>query len=138
MAKISPERITAYYTGYLIAAIGVLLFLSNFFTFGVSMPRAIGGMALIVIGQAIAKVGAQGLAGSGMILDPEQARKDLKPYSHQTGGMIGDVLEKADLKTHLGGLGSAAPQQIVKIKCRDCGFLNEEDSKFCQECGSKI
>ena len=42
MAKISPERITAYYTGYLIAAIGVLLFLSNFFTFGVSMPRAIG------------------------------------------------------------------------------------------------
>lgn len=27
---------------------------------------------------------------------------------------------------------------VIMIKCRDCGKLNEVDSKFCQECGKKI
>ncbi|MDR0520404.1 MAG: zinc-ribbon domain-containing protein [Planctomycetaceae bacterium] len=27
---------------------------------------------------------------------------------------------------------------MIKIRCRACGKLNEEDSKFCQECGEKL
>ena len=53
-----------------------------------------------------------------------------------TGGTISDTLDKANLRDHLGGDSHA--QRVVMIKCRDCGFLNEEDSKFCQECGSAI
>ena len=48
------------------------------------------------------------------------------------GGMVKDALEEADL--NLGG----KPERVIMIKCRNCGKLNEEDSKFCQECGEKI
>jgi hypothetical protein len=41
-----------------------------------------------------------------------------------------DVLGETDVN-----LGSNAK---IMIKCRDCGQLNEEDSKFCQECGGKL
>ncbi|WP_372846460.1 zinc ribbon domain-containing protein [Pontiella sp.] len=48
------------------------------------------------------------------------------------GGMIKDVLHEADL--NLGG----KPEKIIMLKCPACGTLNEENSKFCQECGQKI
>ena len=151
MAKISAERKTAYYAGNAIALLGVILFLStfisaalnfgnfdNFEARGQSMAfRAFGGMILIIIGAVISNVGARGLAGSGVILDPEEAREDLKPYSHQAGGMLSDTLEKAELGKHLGGVASQ-PERVIMIKCRQCSFLNEEDSKFCQECGSEM
>jgi len=35
-------------------------------------------------------------------------------------------------------LGGGSPETVVKIRCRECGKLNEEDSKFCQECGKQI
>lgn len=151
MSKISAERKTAYYVGNAIALLGVILFVSVFITGALNAGnftnfegqmrssglRAISGMILIVIGAAIANIGAKGLAGSGVILDPEEAREDLKPYSHQAGGMLSDTLDKANLAEHLGAV-AAKPQQIIMIKCRACEKLNEEDSKFCQECGEKI
>jgi hypothetical protein len=91
--------------------------------------RALGGMVLLIVGGIIRGIGATGLAGSGVILDPERARQDLEPYSRMAGGMVKDALEEADL--HLGG----NPQRVIMIKCPACGKLNEEDSKFCQECG---
>jgi hypothetical protein len=33
---------------------------------------------------------------------------------------------------------SGQPQKVVMIKCPACGKLNEEDSRFCQECGRKM
>ncbi len=98
------------------------------------MFRAIGGFVLIGVGQFIRSIGACGLAGSGVILDPKQARDDLKPYSKMAGGMLGDALEASDLSEHLG----KGPERVVMIKCSDCGKLNEEDSKFCQECGGEF
>jgi hypothetical protein len=97
---ISPERQTAYYAGMIIMVIGVLLFLSVFVTqamnFGNfenfegrarwSMFRAISGMVLVVVGQLIRSIGARGMAGSGVVLNPRQAREDLQPYSKMAGG----------------------------------------------------
>jgi hypothetical protein len=99
-----------------------------------SMFRAIGGMVLIVVGQIISNIGARGLAGSGAILDPKRAREDLSPYSKMAGGMLSDALDEANLSEHLGNRG----ERVVMIKCASCGKLNEEDSKFCQECGSRL
>ena len=87
------------------------------------MFRAIGGMVLIIVGQVIASIGAKGLAGSGIKLDPEQARKDLEPYSRMAGGMVKDALEEADIN-----LGGGRSERIIMIKCRGCSKLNEEDS----------
>ena len=143
---ISGERKTAYYVGMGLMILGVILFASVFVTFAMhfgdfsnfesntasGMVRALGGMALIVVGRIVRGIGARGLAGSGAVLDPEKARQDLEPYSRMAGGMAKDALEAADVK--LGG----RQEQVVVIKCRSCGKLNEEDSKFCQECGKEL
>lgn len=144
--EISAERKTTYYIGTGIMVLGGLLFASTFVTFAVNIgnfegfvPRmrsmafcSFGGMALLFVGAMVRNVGARGLAGSGVVLDPQQARQELEPYSRMAGGMMKDVMDEADI--HLG----ASPQKVVMIKCPACGRLNEEDSRFCQECGGKL
>jgi hypothetical protein len=149
--EISDQRKTAYYLGAVISIVGLLLFLSvlvggamNFGNFDdfhgrarSSAIRAVAGMVLIITGQAIRSVGARGLAGSGVVLNPSRAREELKPYSNMAGGMLGDALDASNLSDHLGGSGGETGP-IVMIKCLSCGKLNEEDSNFCQECGASM
>lgn len=146
--KISGERKTAYYVGMTVMVVGGLMFLSVFITAAInfgdfnnfesdarsSLFRAIGGMVLIIVGGIIRGVGAAGLAGSGVVLDPEQARSELEPYSRMAGGMLKDAIDESGIKTGR----TAEPEKIIMIKCRACGKLNEEDSKFCQECGQEL
>lgn len=146
MKQISEERKTVYYSGMVLMVIGGLLFFSVFITsalnFGhfdnfadnarASAFRSVIGMVLLIIGGFIRGIGARGLAGSGVVLDPEKAREELEPYSRMAGGMVKDVLDEANV--NLGG----KPEKIVMIKCQDCGKLNAEDAKFCQECGKKM
>lgn len=145
--KISEGRKTLYYVGIVLIVAGVLLFGSTFvsaaLTFGDFTDfsertrskglRAIAGMGLILFGAVLRGIGSRGLAGSGVVLDPEQAREDLEPYSRQVGGMVKDALDAADLRP---GGGQRTP--VVMVKCRACAKLNEEDSKFCQECGKAL
>lgn len=147
MAKhISEGRRIAYYIGMGLMVLGGILFVSTFVTFAMhfgdfsnfasnaksEMLRAFGGMAFLIVGGIIRGIGAQGLAGSGVVLDPDVARQDLEPYSRMAGGMVKDALEEADV--NLG----RRPEKVIMIKCPSCGKLNEEDSKFCQECGKQI
>jgi hypothetical protein len=143
---ISDERKTAYYVGMGLQILGGLLFASTFVTglmhFGDFKDfdgqarsegfRAFGGMALLIIGGIIRGIGERGLAGSGVLLDPEKAREDLEPYSRMAGGMAKDLLEEANIK--IGG----EPVKVIMVKCRLCGGLNQESAKFCQECGAKL
>ena len=144
--RISDERKTAYYIGMALMGVGLLLFASTFVSFASNfgdftdfesrsksnMFRAFGGMALIFVGGVVRSIGARGLAGSGVVLDPEKARRELEPYSRMTGGMVKDALDEAGVD--LGARG----EKVVMIKCRSCGRLNEEDSKFCQQCGKDM
>ena len=145
--QVSGARKAAYYIGGLISVVGLLLFASIFFTMISNsddlhdrsqnmMFRAFGGMGLIVVGGIIRNLGARGLAGSGAVLDPQQARRDLEPYSRMSGGMLKDGLDEAGID--ISGERDRDPERVVVIKCRECGFLNEEDSKFCQECGEQM
>lgn len=150
--NISPERKLAYYGGMVIVIIGALTFGStfvsaalNFGNFdhfeerGKSMAlRAFGGMGMLIVGAIVMGVGARGLAGSGVVLDPKKAREELEPFSRMAGGMVKDALDEADI--HIGNRPpqDSPPQKIVMIKCPACGKLNEEDSNFCQECGQKF
>ncbi len=44
-------------------------------------------------------------------------------------GKVGDIIL----------LGSTSMPQVPQLgKCSDCGFVNNEDSKFCEECGTKL
>lgn len=144
--KISEERKTAYYVGMGLMVLGGIMFASTFVTFIAHFGdfahfesraksdaiRAFGGMALLIIGGVVRGIGARGLAGSGVILDPEKAREELEPFSRMAGGMVKDALDEADVN-----FGNKS-ERVVMIKCRSCGKLNEEDSKYCQECGTQM
>ncbi len=44
--------------------------------------------------------------------------------------VIDDVMSNFDTKS--------ANKEIIKIKCRNCGTLNDEDSTYCKSCGEKL
>lgn len=133
-----------------LSIIGGLLFVSVFFTaasnFGnfdnfnerasSEMFRAFGGMALLVIGSVLMGIGRKGLAGSGIVLDPEKARDDVEPWSRMSGGMMNDALSEVDLVQDLRK--GAGKDSIIKVRCRGCGALNDEDAKFCDQCSQPM
>jgi hypothetical protein len=151
--QISEDRKKLYNAGLVMMIVGACLFAVPFLTipiviiagmihgdpggFIILVPIAFVvafiGFGLIAGGGAMRGVAARGTAGSGLVLDPEKAREDLKPWTGMAGGMVKDVLEEADIN-----LGGSKPQQVVMIRCRHCEKLNEEDSKFCQECGEPL
>ena len=90
-------------------------------------------LVVLMVASVVKGTAAKGLAGSGVVLDPKQARKDLEPFSRQAGGMLRDALDEVGVN-----LGQAEAKDVVMIRCRECARLNEEDSKFCQECGKPI
>ena len=81
------------------------------------------------------RLGARGAAGSGILLDPDKAREDFKPYTEAAGGMINDVMENIDSIHHTE---PSERKEVVRIRCLSCGTLNEEDAKFCKSCGKTI
>ena len=120
---VSEGRKIIYYVGMAIGVAGLLCFLSIFVSIALNFGnfsnfdgqvqsfvlRAIGGMAMMMLGSVLAVVGRLGAAGAGIILDPQQARKDLEPWSRSTGGMIKDGLDEAGID--LSGLGGAAEEK---------------------------
>lgn len=163
-AQISEERKNWYKIGLVMQIAGMCLFTLPFVAIVLVMissaldggfeprgivivPIAFGigfiGFALIAAGGVVRGVAARGKAGSGLTLDPEQARKDLEPWSRMGGGVVKDALDEAGVDIGQVGTqfmrgGASEPQKVVMIKCTHCGKLNDEDSKFCQECGKSF
>ena len=142
--NITQKQKTGYYLGMILTGIGIIMFTAPFIDvlfnglepnergLPESFKVALVGFVLLAIGNVLRSISARGLAGSGLLLAPKQARKDLEPYSRMAGGMIQDALEES------GGLTSGKAPEKVMIRCQVCKKLNEEDSRFCQECGEPI
>jgi hypothetical protein len=110
--QLSEERRAAYYIGIAVMVIGILVFGSIFLTaasgmsgqFGMPIDtgsmvvRAMVGMGMMLGGRLLMNMGARGLAGSGVVLDPQKAREDLEPWSRMAGGVVSDALEETGLK----------------------------------------
>lgn len=155
---ISQERQLLYYGGMGCMGVGLLLFLSVFVTHIANFGnfedfegqtrsfgfRALGGMALMMIGGGLMHVGRSGLAGSGVMLDPQKARKDLEPWNRAAGGMAQDaigeieVVKKLEKKLDEPTAGTAPAEPVVKVRCRACSALNDEHAKFCNQCGAAL
>lgn len=149
--RIPPQRQSLDYAGMAVSGIGLLLFLSTFVTFIAnfgnfnnfvgqaqsSAARAFGGMVMLVLGGVMMGIGARGWAGSGLILDPEKAREDLKPWSRMAGGMTQDALSEVEVVKKLEDRLVAPPTQ-VKVRCKSCQALSDESAKFCSQCGSAL
>jgi hypothetical protein len=150
---IPQNRKNLYYGGMAVMGVGFALFLSNFCIMPLSIrdgfpadpggqmfgmaARAIGGMVLIIAGRIIMTVGARGWAGSGMLLNPPQARKDVEPWARMGGGLLNDALEEVKPIQRL-TTPQPPPVPVVKVRCRHCGALNDEQNKFCGQCGQAV
>lgn len=135
--RISGERRASYYIGLVLTVAGFLTFASVFVTaftnfgkfdhfddrMGGWWIRALLGMGMIIVGRILMSVGARGLAGSGVILDPERARRDVEPWSRMAGGMARDALDEADI--HLGKR-SAPDEMPFDEKLRRLHRLHED------------
>ena len=86
----------------------------------------------MMINGIIRGFGSKGLAGSGVLLDPERTRQELEPYSRMAGGMVRDTMDEARLDL------GREPERVIVMKCRVCAALNSESANFCQECGIKL
>lgn len=160
-------RKLCYYGGMILIAIGFVLFLSTFFEmFGGSgtsfeqiesgiwgsFNRSITGWILILIGGIVRGVGMKGLAGSGVILNPNKAREDLHPYTHAAGAAVKDIVDgyrsasaeeesqsdDAFDETKTTDQKVRETQPIVMVRCTSCKSLNPEDAKFCNQCGKAL
>jgi len=148
MAKITKQRKVTYYVGIGMMGLGFVLFVSVFFAFasfmnapfigseGPSFTNSILGMVFMIVGSFVMNIGAKGAAGSGIVLDPEKAREDLKPFNEAKGEMINDVISNIDIVDNIAK--SHEEKEVIKIRCRNCESLNDEDAKFCKGCGKEI
>lgn len=151
--EISDERKAAYYLGIALTACGMIVFGINLFVHATAKNQfdvdaasmagwALGSMAVCVVGGILINIGKAGAAGAGLILDPKQAREDLEPYSRMAGGMVKDAIDEAGLAGAplLSGREQDTPaqQEIVKVRCRGCCALNDEEAKFCNQCGAPL
>jgi hypothetical protein len=101
-----------YFLGMSLIAIGIVFFLTTFVSALRGMNNPMGpvggignlgisslvGIIMIGIGGVLMRVGARGVAGSGLLLDPKRARRDLEPWSRAAGGMVQDALDEAGVK----------------------------------------
>ena len=137
---ISEQRKALYYLGMILIVIGLLTFVSVFVTglmnFGdfsdfhgqakSSGIRALLGMAMIFIGGILRVVGAAGLAGSGVVLDPQQARKDVEPWSRMAGGVVKDVIDETGIEIGGGSNDESTPQPDFDEKLRKLHKLYQD------------
>ena len=114
---VQPWRKVVYYLGGAMVILGVVLFASVFslsaqsfsgahlgaandllggIGFG-SFPLSFAGIFLVGLGRILQSVGRQGLAGSGIILSPQQEVDDAEPWNRAEGAQKQDRLEETPL-----------------------------------------
>jgi len=144
--KISAMRRNTFYigTGMLVLGISVLLVSMVLFVIDgdrrlipdspISLWWVTGVVGILVsgLGSTIRRFAARGVAGSGLILDLDRARKDLEPFSRMAGGMLKDALDENDR------IDGEKQERKIMIKCRSCGGLSQEKAKYCYECGDRL
>ncbi|NBR87949.1 MAG: SHOCT domain-containing protein [Verrucomicrobia bacterium] len=127
-----------------VSVIGFICFISTFFSAAASFGdftnfeqrgrsmgmRAVVGMVMIIAGNMIAGIGRMGLAGSGVKLDPEEARRDVEPWARMTGGVVKDAMDEAGIKLGKQPSGEELPfdERLRRLqKLRDDKLISEQE-----------
>jgi len=142
--QIPPERKAIFYVGLIVSVIGILSFLSTFLSFAAHfgdftnfeqrgssmMMRAVIGMVMMIAGGLLSGVGKAGLAGSGITLDTEQARRDVEPWSRMAGGDLKDAMDEAGIRggSKLTDETLTFDERLRRLKqLRDDGLVSEQE-----------
>lgn len=150
--EITTERKLLFYGGTALMVTGFILFLIPFFSVinymnqgnfammndsaspATSFIWAVIGMVLLVIGRTLRSAGARGLAGSGLVLDPQRAKEELSTYSEAVGGMVRDAVNAFEKDKDK----MTDSSSIIKVRCHSCRALNDEDAAYCKSCGKPL
>ena len=136
---ISDSRKGLYYLGMVLGAAGFLCCFGAVASGGCGiaaggMPHPGGifpiffvGMFLFIAGGIRVGIGRRGLAGSGIVLDPKQARKDLKPWAKMGGGILKDALEEAGLKKEESASSDLETDLRALYRLHQDGILSDEE-----------
>jgi len=57
---------------------------------------------------------------------------EASPALTTASNAIGKGLKESD------AMGNKSEKEVIKIKCRHCGYLESEDAEFCSKCGKKV
>lgn len=101
---------------------GLFLVFIGIFALIMAHRRQITRYMVEETGMALGGVSDQSLDGYGKVIS--KGTEAMASGIQQAGGLKINV--ETDEKT------------IIKIKCRECGTLNDEDAKFCDECGTSF
>jgi hypothetical protein len=142
--QVPPDRKKLYYIGMAVGVIGFLCFISVFISSALHFGdfsdfeergrsqaiRAALGFVMFVGGGYLMRIGRMGMAGSGIKLDPEEARRDIEPWARMTGGVVKDAIDEAGIK--LGGQASAGElpfdERLRRLqKLRQDGLVSEQE-----------
>ncbi|MCK4281204.1 MAG: zinc ribbon domain-containing protein [Candidatus Lokiarchaeota archaeon] len=108
--------------GMVLLTPGMFMIIPALFLLAVAHQREILRYTVEETGMALGTADEQALDGYGRVIS-------IGTEAAATGiGRAGGI--KLDVKT-------TSPQKIM-IKCRACGTLNDEDAKFCDECGQPL
>ena len=147
--QVSPGRKLAFYGGYVCMVAGLVLWVTVFTSlFGKSAsfsPSAIGyltlraalGLALLLLGRVLRRIGILGLAGSMVVLDPPKAKEDLEPWSRAAGGLVDAALSEVSALKRPAEPRAAAPGP-TSVPCPRCQAPNEPGARFCGQCGGGL
>ena len=100
-------------------------------------------MLKIIIGGAVAGIGAIPFGVGIYFYMASKMEKISKFYSRATGGAMKYSTEQVTdglatgLKKHGMGIGTGE-KEVIKVKCRNCGYLDTEDAEFCSKCGKAL
>ena len=94
-------------------------------------------IAIVVVAVVIMWIGIQVVFGTEMLtLEGNQIKVGGPFYVVVSGSMI-PVLQVYDIIV-IQGHDPFEEVEIQSGKCSECGFINKDESKFCEECGTKI
>ena len=140
---VSEGRKAIFVLGQIVFVLGILTFGSVFVTGAMNFGnfsdfdgqvrssgiRAVAGMAMFMTGAVLMGIGRAGLAGSGVVLDPQRAREDLEPWSRMAGGMVKDVLDESGVT--IGSPTAAEPDFADRLRklhaLHQEGILSDEE-----------
>ena len=109
--------------------------------------RASSGIMMMFCGSSMAMFGAVLLAYGFLrkvtTYYAHEASPAIEEVSHAGGkGVTGVIRDAGGLKfdIHTSGpaFGGGSTREVVKVKCRSCGYLESEDAVFCSKCRDRM
>jgi hypothetical protein len=132
--------------GLLIVVVGLAILIWGFtaISFDISDPGSFDTSFIwkVAVGGGLAAIGIMPFAIGMYFYMASKMDKIAKFYSRATGGAMKYSTENvadgfaSGLSKH--GMSIGGGKEVVKIKCRNCGYLETEDAEFCSKCGQTM